>query len=84
MLHKPKNERYTIAVYKYIKGRGTKGRANTRKGKKLFKLLDNVVTKTNGYKLVSPSRLEFRRSPAMRGVKSLKQSSSESNRNKAR
>lgn len=28
-----------------------KGRANARKGKKLFELPDNVVTKTNGYKL---------------------------------
>lgn len=35
---------------------------------------DNVVIKTNGYKLkVSPSRLELRKFPAMRRVKSLKQ-----------
>lgn len=83
VLDKTKNEGYTIAVYKYIKGRGKKGRANTRKGKKLFKLPDNVVIKTNGYKLkVSASRLELRRFPAMRRVKSLKRSSSKSDRNK--
>lgn len=82
-MDKPKQEGYTIAVYKYIKWRGKKGRANTRKGKKLFKLPDNVVINTNGYKLkVSPSRLELRRFPAMRRVKSLKQSFGKSDRNK--